>query len=68
MPRIGGTWRLRWGSWPAGSPLHSRPPRWRSWNVLAEVEAGLDFPDENISFLTCEQLGERLTDARRQID
>ena len=48
------------------SPLHRL--RDALLDMLAEVEAGLDFPDENISFLTPEQLGERLRDARRQID
>jgi tRNA modification GTPase len=36
--------------------------------LLAELEAGFDFPDESVPFITPEQLGERLGDARRQID
>ena len=36
--------------------------------LLAELEAGFDFPDERIPFITLEQLGERLGDARRQVD
>jgi tRNA modification GTPase len=36
--------------------------------LLAEIEAGFDFPDERLPLLAPEQSAERLGDARRQID
>lgn len=37
-------------------------------NVLADVEAGLDFPEEDLPFLPREELLERLRNLRRQLD
>lgn len=37
-------------------------------DLLADVEAGLDFVDEDIEFISVEQLGERLKEASEQVD
>ena len=46
-------------------PLHGL--RDRLFDLLAELEAGFDFPDESIPFVTREQLDVRLGDAARQL-
>jgi tRNA modification GTPase len=37
-------------------------------SIAAHVEAGLDFPDEDLPVASVQRLGERLSDARRKLD